>query len=169
MLFNNRYEAILQVVARILPFLLMMLPLSLCLSLSSSAAAAAVSLLLALPFHQHRRCHYHCYCHFHVYDPSCSAVMLQSMSSLSVMMRGLSMCSCLQIKSLICLTLRSEAMIPHQSAFQALLLVLLRQLFSLTNVGGLQRQLMAASIACLGALHTPGSELQKTKVSPVLR
>ena len=68
----------------------------------------------------------------------------------------------------MCLTLQSEAMIPHQSAFQALLLVLLQQLFSLTNVGGLQRQLMAASIACLGALHMPGSEFHQTKVSPVL-
>ncbi|KAA6429241.1 MAG: vacuolar sorting 23A [Trebouxia sp. A1-2] len=57
----------------------------------------------------------------------------------------------------------SEAMIPHQPALQALLLVLLRQLVTVSSVGGLQKQLMAASVACLNALHTPGSELQKTK------
>lgn len=59
-------------------------------------------------------------------------------------------------------------MIPHQPALQALLLVLLRQLVTVSSVGGLQKQLMAASVACLNALHTPGSELQKTKVKPVL-
>ncbi|KAL0050121.1 hypothetical protein WJX82_004735 [Trebouxia sp. C0006] len=59
--------------------------------------------------------------------------------------------------------LQSEAMIPLQPAFQALLVVLLRQLFTISSIGGVQRQLMAACIACLGALHTPGSELQKTK------
>ncbi len=97
-----------------------------------------------------------------------AAVMLQSMTSLSVKMQGLSMCSCLQIKSWICLALQSEAMIPLQPAFQALLVVLLRQLFTISSIGGVQRQLMSACIACLGALHTPGSELQKTKVSSFL-
>lgn len=78
------------------------------------------------------------------------------------------MCLCLHIRSLTCLMLQSEAMIPHQSAFQALLLELLRQLFTVSSVGNLQRQLMVASIACLDALHMPGSKLQKTTVSPVL-
>ena len=59
-------------------------------------------------------------------------------------------------------------MIPLQPAFQALLVVLLQQLFTISSIGGLQRQLMAASIACLGTLHMPGSELQKTKVSSFL-
>jgi len=59
-------------------------------------------------------------------------------------------------------------MIPLQPAFQALLVVLLRQLFTISSIGGLQRQLMVASIACLDALHLPGSKLQKTKVSTTL-
>ena len=66
-------------------------------------------------------------------------------------------------KRCVCI-LQSEAMKPHCVEFQALLVLLLRELLVSVDAASLQRQLLAACMACLETLRTADPDRQGTQV-----
>ena len=67
-------------------------------------------------------------------------------------------------KQCVCV-LQSEAMKPHCVEFQALLVSLLRELLVVVDVASLQKQLLAACIACLETLRKADPDRQGTQVN----
>ena len=66
-------------------------------------------------------------------------------------------------KRFVCI-LQSEALKPHSVEFQALLVSLLRELLVVVGVASLQKQLLAACMACLETLRMVDPDRQGTQV-----
>ena len=68
---------------------------------------------------------------------------------------------------MVCVHLQSEAMKPHCVEFQALLVSILDHLLIVVDAS-LERQLLAACLACLETLHMADPDRQGTQVTCLL-